>query len=48
MVKSGLDFFLNRWLWFRWVVPLVREWLVCSDGIRVLVQMVEEKADFTK
>ena len=46
--KSGLDFFVIRWLWFGWVVPLVREWLIGSDGIRVLVQMVlEDKTDFT-
>jgi hypothetical protein len=24
-VKRGLDFFGIRWLWFGWVVPLVRE-----------------------
>jgi hypothetical protein len=47
-VKSGLDFFGIRWLWFGRVVPLVREWLVGLDGIRVLVQMVlEEKEDLT-
>ena len=46
--KSGLDFFVIRRLWFGWVVPLVREWLIGSDGIRVLVQMVlEDKTDFT-